>query len=463
MDPDAIMSEVQPIPADTLIVGATLVTMDAGRRVIEDGALAIAGDRIVAAGPRHEVEPVVRARERIDGRRFVMTPGFVNGHVHVTETLLKNLIREDMAFDEAIWGWLVPLYHSHTPEEQRIAAQLAAVSMLRNGTTCFLEAGTLLDLDAAVDGLAETGIRGRVGRWVQDRAFDPADDQSAMTDAAIASLQDELDRHPGAGGRLISAWPLLIGHMTATDTLWQAARSLADAHGTGVSAHMSPVENDTAWFLANTGRRPIEHLAELGVLGRHLSLTHVVHVGSEEVALLAGSGTTVTHCPFAALKGGYGATALGRFPEMRAAGINLMLGTDGADHADLMRAVHLVAGLFKDARRDVGLFPAADALALGTRNGAKALGLGDQIGALTVGRKADLVLHDVDRPEWRPLHDAVRQLVWSADGRGVHSVWVDGQRVVDAYHCVTIDEERLYAQAQAAADAIAGRFVAPGA
>ena len=122
MDPDAIMSEVQPIPADTLIVGATLVTMDAGRRVIEDGALAIAGDRIVAVGPRHEVEPVVRARERIDGRRFVMTPGFVNGHVHVTETLLKNLIREDMAFDEAIWGWLVPLYHSHTPEEQRIAA-----------------------------------------------------------------------------------------------------------------------------------------------------------------------------------------------------------------------------------------------------------------------------------------------------------------------------------------------------
>lgn len=223
---------------------------------------------------------------------------------------------------------------------------------------------------------------------------------------------------------------------------------------------MSPIGADTAWFAENTGRRPIEHLAALGVLGPNVSLTHVVHTGANEVRLLAESGTTVTHCPFAALKGGYGAASVGLFPEMQAAGVNIMLGTDGGEHADLMRAVHLLAGLFKDHRRDVTMFPAADVLASGTVNGARALGLGHEIGTLRVGAKADLVLHDTDRPEWRPLHDPMRQLVWSADGRGVHSVWVDGRRVIDNYRCTTLDEEQLYAEAQTAAESITGRFAA---
>jgi cytosine/adenosine deaminase-related metal-dependent hydrolase len=161
------------------------------------------------------------------------------------------------------------------------------------------------------------------------------------------------------------------------------------------------------------------------------------------------------------LKGGYGTTGLGLFPEMAAAGVTLMLGTDGADHTDMMRATTLMAGLFKDARQDAGLFPAHKALEMTTLNGAKAMGLSDQIGSLEAGRKADLVLHDTDRPEWKPLLNPIAHLVWSADGRGVHSVWVDGRRVVDNYRCTTVDEERLYAAAQAAANAITGRSGLP--
>jgi cytosine/adenosine deaminase-related metal-dependent hydrolase len=146
---------------------------------------------------------------------------------------------------------------------------------------------------------------------------------------------------------------------------------------------------------------------------------------------------------------------------MAQAGVNLLLGTDGGDQADMMKTMPLVAGLFKDARRDASLFPAHRALEMATVNGAKALNLSSQIGSLEVGKKADLVLHDADRPEWRPLSNVVSQLVWSADGRGVHSVWVDGRRVVDNYRCTTIDEEKLYADAQAAADSIIGRSGLP--
>jgi 5-methylthioadenosine/S-adenosylhomocysteine deaminase len=229
------------IVADTLIAGATLVTLDETRRVIIDGAVAIAGDRIAAIGKRDEILPQVTARETIDGRRFVVTPGFVNGHIHTTETLVKGFIPENLPFDEGIWRWSVPLYEIQTPEEQRLAAQLAAVSMLRSGTTCFLEAGTILDLDPVFEALDETGIRGRVGRWVLDRAF-AGEDQAALTDRALKALEDELVRYPGE--QRLAAWPLLIGHNTITDALWQGAKALADAHGAGISAHMSPVEGD---------------------------------------------------------------------------------------------------------------------------------------------------------------------------------------------------------------------------
>jgi cytosine/adenosine deaminase-related metal-dependent hydrolase len=449
------------IEADTLFTGAWIVTMDAAQRVIADGAMAIAGERIVAVGTTAELRAVVDARETIDARRFVITPGFVNGHVHTTETLVKGFIPENLPFDEAIWRWSVPLYESHTPEDQRLAAQLSAVSMLRTGTTCFLEAGTIIDLDPVFEGLSETGIRGRLGQWAMDRAFSPEDDQTKLTDTALRVLDDELARYPGGNGQLLAAWPLLIGHNTATDALWLHAKQIADTHKAGISAHMSPMEGDAAWYLANTGKRPIVHLAELGVLGPNVSLTHMVHVDGAELSLLAQTGANVIQCPGAALKGGFGLADFGLFPEMAAAGITIMLGTDGGDGADLMRSITLVASLFKDARRDGALFPADQALRMATMDGARALQMGESIGSLDIGKKADFVLHDTHRPDWRPLLNCVRHLVWSADGRGVHSVWVNGRRVVDTYRCTLVDEDRLYAVAQEAAEGIVARSGLP--
>ncbi len=445
---------------DTLITGATIVTMDAERRIITDGALAIRGDRIVAVGKAADIVPTVVAGEVVDGRGFVMTPGFVNGHVHITETLVKNYIPEDVGFDDGIWRWSVPLYELQDTAEQRLAAELAAVSMLRTGTTCFLEAGTVLALEPVYEAVAASGIRGRLGLWAMDRVAG-AGDQTAATDRALRLLRSELEGYPPGEAARLAAWPLLIGHNTCTDALWQGAAALAEAFDAGISAHMSPVPGDADWYLAATGRRPVEHLAALGVLGPRLCLTHMVHVDDAELALLAASDTRVIHCPGAALKGAFGLFAQGRFPEMDAAGLTIMLGTDGADHADMMRPMSLVASIFKDARHDTSLFGAHRALEMATLDGARGLGLAGVIGCLTVGAKADLVLHDTARPEWRPLLNWVAQLVWSADGRGVHSVWVDGRRVVDGYRCTMVDEERLFAEAQAAAERIVARSGLP--
>ena len=203
------------------------------------------------------------------------------------------------------------------------------------------------------------------------------------------------------------------------------------------------------------------HLAELGVLGPNLCLTHMVHLDAAEIGLLAASDTRVIHCPGAALKGAFGLFAHGRMPELAAASVTVMLGTDGSDNADLMRSITLAASVFKDARRDISVFGAHRALEMATVDGARAVGLPGVIGCLAVGAKADLVLHDTMRPEWTPMLNPVAHLVWSADGRGVHSVWVDGRRVVADYRCTMIDEERLLAEAQAAAGRIVARSGLP--
>lgn len=461
LDPTAPL----PTPVDLLVRGAIVVTMDAQRRILSDGCIAVDGDRIVAVGPTRELERTFAPREIVDGRGFVATPGFVNGHVHVTgEPLTRGFVPDDTGFQENIFDWLIPTCFAHTPEDERLSAQLSAIDMLKNGATTFLEAGTILHLDEAIDGLESTGIRGRVGRWTQDRAFAPGDDQAALIDRAIRGLDDQMARYPATGGKRISCWPALIGHSINTDEVWRHAKALADRTGTGVTAHMSPAVLDPEWFIANTGRRPIEHLDHLGVLGANVSLTHVVHVDDAEVATLARTGTNVTHCPLSALKGAYGAGSVGKFPEMADAGVNILLGTDGNNNGnstDLMRCIYLAAAIHKDARRDPARFPATTALEMATLNGAKAMGLSNLIGSLEPGKKADFVLHDTNRTEWRPLFNVVNQLVWSADGRGVHSVWVDGLRVIEDHRSTLVDEDALLARAQAAGEAIVARSGLP--
>jgi cytosine/adenosine deaminase-related metal-dependent hydrolase len=455
----------EPNEVDLLIRDTMIVTLDAERRILTDAALAVRDGIIVAIGKSADLVPAYRASETVDGRRFVLTPGFVNSHVHCTgEPLTRGLVPDDAGFGENVFNWLVPVHMAYDEADERLACQMAALELLRSGTTCFLEAGTIRFLDPVVDGLTEIGIRARVGQWAWD--FSPEDNShpSAATDAAIRLLEDELARYPAGDGQRIAAWPILIGHMTCSDPLWLAAKRLADRAGVGVAAHMSPVADDAAWYLARHGRRPVAQLDAIGALGANVILTHAVHLDDAEVALLGSQRANVAHCATSALKGAYGAGAVGRFPEMHAQGVTIALGTDGnnnSNYHDMMRATYLLAGLFKDARQDPTLFPAELALECATRHGARALQMEGRIGSLAVGYKADIVAHDTYRPEWRPLFNVVNQLVWSADGRGVHSVWVDGKRVVEAYHSTLVDEEKLFAEAQLAGEAIVRRAGLP--
>ncbi len=450
--------------ADLLIKGWYVVTMNERRDIIRDGAVVMRGNEIVAVGKADDLEVAYDAAETIGGDRFVVTPGMVNAHIHVTgEPLTRGYVPDDTPFEENVFMWLCPLYSVYTAEEERLSAQLAAAEMLKSGTTTFLEAGTIRFLDEAVDGLVEVGIRGRVGKWVWDLPPEP-DVYKQDTDESIRFLQRQLEQFPATADDRIGAWSILVGHTTCSDPLWKAARELATEHGVGMSFHMSPAKLDPEGFIAEFGHRPMIHLAELGVLGPDVALTHCVQVDDQELAVMADTGVHVAHCPTTALKVSYGVTQVGKMPEMVTAGINVGIGTDGnnaSNYSDLMRATYLVAGLFKDARQDPQMFPAELAYEMATLGGARTMQLEDSIGSLEVGKKADVVMHDTDRPEWRPLLNVMNQLVWSADGRGVHTVVVDGRKVVEDGRLLTIDEDDLWARAQVAGEAITARSGLP--
>jgi cytosine/adenosine deaminase-related metal-dependent hydrolase len=452
-----------PIAADLLIAGATLITMDAARRVIADGALAIQGDRIVAVGKREAVARGVVAGRTLEASRFVVTPGFVDGHIHITgDPLTRGFARggAEVTPAERLRRWVIPIFRAQSPADEALAARCAALAMMRGGTTCFLEAGTISHLGAVMEALAPTGIRGRLGEWVEGRAYDPAADQAALSAAAIAQLEGEIARYPAGDGARLAAWPVLVGHSTNSDAVWVAAKALADAHGLGVSAHMSPRAADPEWFVGQYGRRPLEHLADIGVLGPNVCLTHLADIDASELDILAASGTNAILCPHAALAGGFGLSRAGLYPEMAARGVNVMLGTDGMA-ADVLGAARLMALLFRDARADEHLYPPDAILELATVNGARALGLGEAIGSLEPGKKADFVLHDTDTPAWGPLFDPVAQLALDAPTGAVHSVWIDGVQVIDAGRATLFDEERLLAEARAAGAALIARTGLP--
>ncbi len=458
------MNSTTPTPVDVIVDAWYVVTMNPTRDVIQHGSVAVADGAIVAVGHRDDIHRDYTAQRVLGGDRFVLTPGLINTHIHITgEPLTRGYVPDDTPFEENVFVWLCPLYAAHDAEAERASAQLAAVEMLRSGTTTFLEAGTCRFLDDVFDGLDTVGIRARLGRWVWDLPPDP-DVYRQDTDTAIAHLERQLTEYRDLADGRLGAWSTLVGHTTCSDPLWKAARALADEHGVGLSFHMSPAKVDPDGFLAEFGQRPLIHLAELGVLGEDVCITHAVHVDDHEIAVMAETGTSVAHCPTTALKVSYGVTQIGKFPEMVQRGVNVSIGTDGnnaSNYSDLMRATYLVAGLFKDARTDPQMFPAEKAFEMATIGGARSMGMQDSIGSLEVGKRADLVLHDTDRPEWRPLHNVANQLVWSADGRGVHTVLVDGRVVVEDGHMTTIDERELWDRAQRAGEAVIARSGLP--
>jgi len=433
-----------------------VITVDGGRRIIQGGSILIEGSRISRVGKAAEMAGVGADRV-IDARHMVVTPGFFNGHMHISYAhCVRGIFPDDQG---SPLKHVFALQNAMTEEEEYSTTLIGLLELIRGGNVCFLDPGSTKFPDACLQAYQDAGIRVVTGECVIDRDS-PLALPRYPTDEAIKRIAAYIKKWDGKLEGRMRAWAMPFSAETCTAELISAAKRIADETGTGLTLHHNSGGAARKEYQARHGTTPTEYLEKLGALGPNVVLAHALGIDDAEIDCIARTGTAVAMCPSTAAKGGRGVGEHGRMPELLAKGVRVALGCDSpnnSNYLDMVRAMNMAAVQYKDARQDMRQIPAEQALEMATRHGAAALGGGDELGAIEVGKKADLILFDTQRPEWQALFNPVNNLVYNADGRSIHTVLIDGRVVVDAYRQSFVDEARLFARVQEIGEGLQAR------
>ena len=424
------------------------LTMDDDRRIVTDASIFISGNTITAVGKSGELEGI-DAEETIDARHFVVTPGFVSGHMHISYAhATRGIFPDDLG--PAYLPSVFALQGVMTAEEERLTSLLGITELLKYGTTTFVDPGSTKYIESCLDAYRQAGCRIVTGTQVTDLE-NPLNVPVFETAEALEITRETIGSFDGELDGMVSAWAMPFSPDFASAELLAGTAQIARDLGTRTTLHHSYTASSRSGWLDRAGRTPTAFLDQIGVLDEDILLAHALGITRGDVGIIARSGATVAMCPTAAAKGGSGMTRTALLPELVDAGVAVGLGTDAANNSNLietMRSMYLAAILYKDGREDVSMIPAETAVELATITGAKALGMGEMIGSIEPGKRADLVLFDTRRPEWRTLFNPVNNLVYSADGRSVHTVIVDGRVVVRDHSPTFVDEWELIQEVQ---------------
>ena len=447
--------------------------VDAEDTILRDATVVIDDDRIADLGPASDVA----ARHRdgtfdrvIDGRMLAICPGFIDSHVHLSETLSRAVFPDNLNTRAWVFHWAKPFYAHITEEDEYWGALLGITEMLRGGTTCFLDMGSQFDPGIIVKAAERTGMRGITGRHAADNP--PAELPPGWTpemahhhffkDAATALkvLEECVHKYNNSLDGRVRCWVNIEGKEPCTLELHIGAVKLAKKLGVGTTYHLATSIEEAKVCEQKYGMWPVARIDKAGGLGNNLVIAHCAAVQDAEVDLLARRGAKVAFCPCSSFKLAKGATAIGKYPEMVAAGVSVGLGTDGvaaSGNMNLMRQMLIVAGMFKDARMKPDVFTARQALRAATIEGAKTLMWDDEIGSLEVGKKADFVLFDLDHIEWTPFYDPLQALVFSASSASILETWVNGKVLFQDGQVLTVDEGEIRRKARELAAAAVNR------
>lgn len=429
---------------NVLIRGGAVVTCDADHRVIA-GDVAIRGREIVAIGPdaASRLPPPHRI---LDARGCVVMPGFVQTHVHLVQVLFRG-IAEDLPLLDWLKQRIWPLEGAHDDESLRVSAELGLVEMLRAGTTAILDMGTVHGHDVVMDACERSGIRAISGKAMMDAGVGVP---KALREKAKASLRESerLARAwKGRGdGRLGYAFcPRFI--LSCSEGLLREVAIAANDLGAFVHTHASEHAAERRAVLEAVGASDVMALRSWGIRGPNTVLAHCVQVTAAEMKHLAKDGTSVAHCPSANMKLGSG---LAKVEALRRAGVTVGLGADGApcnnSLSPWLEMRH--AGLVAKVSGATTALPAREIVRIATIDGAKALNLDRITGSLEVGKRADVQVVRIDGAHAAPAVDLMATLVYACQATDVEHVLVDGRHVVKHGEVLTLDAERVAAEAR---------------
>ncbi|WP_018954057.1 TRZ/ATZ family hydrolase [Thioalkalivibrio sulfidiphilus] len=426
---------------DTLIKARWIIPVEPDDTVLEHHALAIRAGRIVALLPSAEADSRYRADTVHELPHHALIPGLVNTHTHAAMSLMRGLA-DDLPLMEWLKGHIWPAEGRWVGAEfVEDGTQLAMAEMLRGGVTCFNDMYFFPEITAHA--AARAGMRAALGLIVID--FPTA--WAANADEYIAKGLALYDDHKDEA--LLSFCFAPHAPYTVSDEPLKRIRTLANELDLPVHMHVHETAHEVEESMARFGMRPLERLAQLGLVGPNLLAVHMTQLEDAEIAHLAEAGAHVLHCPESNLKLASGFCPVQKLLD---AGVNVCLGTDGAasnNDLDLMGEMRTAALLAKGVAGDAAALPAAAALRMATLNGARALGLGEETGSLVPGKAADVVAVDLGALESRPVYHPVSHLVYATGRQQVTHVWVAGKALLKDRRLTTLDLEAIQARAMA--------------
>jgi len=422
---------------DLLIAGGRIVTMDAERRIIDDGALAISGNKIQGIFSAGELPSNCRARKTIKADGKVIIPGLINAHSHIAMTLFRGFV-EDLVLHrwlERVWQYELTQLNE---DSVRAGSKLAFAEMIHSGVTCVHD--MYWHYMAVIDLAEEIGCRLISGPSVTSIG-DPDFDE--MFNAARSALERIKTYH--------FVQPIIQAHSTYTTTpaMMHKVRELKQEYGVSFTTHAAENQAEVDDVREQYGKTPIELLHSYNLLDTRTILAHCVKLQDHEIALLSESGTHVAHCPESNLKLGSG---IARIAELIEAGVNVCIGTDGAasnNDLDLLGEIRTAALLQKGYYENPEVLTTMQAMEMATINGAKAYGLDRILGSLEPGKRADIVIIDFDKSHLTPCHDVYAHLVYSVNKADVDTVLIDGKIHLEHGNLTTLDEGAIKAEVRA--------------
>lgn len=427
-----------------LIKNGSFVVLNADKPVM-NGYMLIEGDSISYVG--EERPEGVEGAETFDGKGLLFLPGLVNTHGHAAMSLLRGY-GDDLALQVWLQEKMWPMEAKFTGEDVYWGTALSVLEMLKGGTTTFLDMYDQMHQVGKV--VEESGIRGVLTRGVIGLC--PPDVQQQKLDEAIAFARDWNGKADGRITTMISPHSPYTCPPDYIEKFVQAAHDL----DLPMHTHMSETTTEVQQNVNDYGVRPVQHLLNLGMFSRPSLLAHAVHLTDEEIEILAAHNVAVSHNPGSNLKL---ASGVARVPQLLKAGVTVSLGTDGPasnNNLDMFEEIRLAALIHKGVTGDPTAVPAREALLMGTEYGAKSLFLNDT-GKLAAGMKADFIAVNTEQAHFLPRTDYISHIVYSAGPKDVEHVWVNGKQVVKNGECLTLDEEKVRFEAQAAFEGLLSR------
>ena len=433
--------------------GATLLTMRPGD-LPAVGNLRIEGNRITAVG----------SIESRDGDKIlpcencVVLPGFIQTHIHLSQTLFRNTA-ENLSLLDWLTQRILPFEAAHDAESIAASTELAIAELFLSGTTTVLTMEAARHTDSLLEVIERSGLRAIVGKSLVDRSVGIANFSESREDAIADVLRLKKAWHGRDNGRIeVCLAPRFA--LGCSESLLHDVANIAAQENLRIHTHASENYSETRKVRDETGLGNIEYLHSLKLLGPSTFIAHCIHLDPSEIELLARTDSHVLHCPTANLKLGSGIAPI---PEMLEKGVSVTLGSDGApcnNTLDIFREMSL-AVLIQSGRLGVGRLNASDVLEMATRKAAEALGKEKEIGTLEAGKLADVVVIDLNRPNTCPAHDIEAALVHSSTPQNVRDVFVNGRRVVRDGTLTEMNIGHLMTRARENLSALLGRVRSP--